>query len=133
QLLTPQRTGLAGVDALNATLQAEINPRRDGERPWKSGKKAELRPRDRIIQTVNNYSLGVMNGEVGEVVTTEGALVVDFEGRRVTYDAMSAMGLELAYALTIHKTQGSEFPWVVVICHSTHAYMLSRQLLYTAI
>src|SRR5699024_7842906 len=124
QLLTPQRTGVAGVDALNKTLQARLNPSRPGERPWKR-EGFEIRPRDRVIQTVNSYDLGVMNGEVGEVVRVDGGeLVVDFEGRKVTYNAMSAGGIRLAYALTIHKSQGSEFPWAVVVCHSTHAYML---------
>lgn len=132
QLLVPQRTGSAGVDSLNKTLQAELNPPRPGEKAWKR-EGFELRPGDRVIQTVNSYELGVMNGEVGEVLRADSELVVDFDGREVAYNAMTVAGLRLAYALTIHKSQGSEWPWVVVLCHSTHAYMLSRQLLYTAI
>lgn len=132
QLLVPQKTGVAGVDALNRTLQAQLNPPR-GEKGWKRDD-FELRPRDRVIQTRNDYELNVMNGEVGEVRRIDGGeLVVDFEGREVIYNALSAVGLQLAYALTIHKSQGSEWAWVVVLCHSTHSYMLSRQLLYTAL
>lgn len=133
QVLVPQRTGAAGVDALNGALQSELNPRRHGARSWKRGD-FELRIGDRVIQTVNDYSLDVMNGEVGAVESIgDSALAVNYDGRTVEYNAMSAGGLRLAYALTIHKSQGSEWPWVVVICHSTHSYMLSRQLLYTAI
>ena len=134
QVLVPQNTGPAGTVALNAELQARLNPPRVGERSWGKAPNV-LRPRDRVIQLRNDYVLGVFNGEVGDVVSVGGeGLTVRFEGREpVRYDRMQASALKLAYALTIHKSQGSEWPWVVVLCHSTHAFMLSRQLLYTAI
>lgn len=144
QVLVPQRIGPAGTEALNAKLQAVLNPSRDAARGWKLGAHT-LCPGDRVIQTSNNYVLGVMNGEVGVVVSIrdEGTreepagLVVrypDARGeRRVTYSKLAAEGLDLAYALTVHKVQGSEWPWVVVLVHSTHTRMLTRRLLYTAI
>jgi len=134
QVLAPQNTGPAGTGALNEALQRRINPPRKGERSWGETPNV-LRPRDRVIHTRNNYQLGVMNGEVGEVVDIdEDFLAVAYEDRpEVRYDRSQAGQLKLAYALTVHKSQGSEWPWVVVVCHSTHAYMLSRQLLYTAL
>lgn len=133
QVLTPQNTGPAGADALNASLQAHLNPPRSGELAWGKAPHA-LRLRDRVIQSSNNYNLRVFNGEVGRVTALDAEqLTVDFGDRQATYDRDSAQGLRLAYALTIHKSQGSEFPWVVVLCHSTHHFMLSRQLFYTAI
>jgi exodeoxyribonuclease V alpha subunit len=133
QVLAPQRTTSAGVEALNLALQEAFNPKQHGERAWKRDK-VQLRPRDRVIQTANNYDLGVMNGEVGEVLRVEEkALFVDFDGRVLEYNAKSGLALDLAYALTTHKSQGSEWPWVVVVCHSAHSHMLDRPLLYTAI
>lgn len=134
QALIPQRPGLAGIDAGNVLLQNALNPRRNDE-PYLVREKFEIRIGDRVIQTKNDYQLGVFNGEVGTVATIEaGRLSVDFEGRGVIeYSFEQAHGLQLAYALTVHRAQGSEFPWVVVVCHSTHSYILTRQLLYTAV
>ena len=88
----------------------------------------------------NNYKLGVMNGEIGVVIDTTirgdaqaNDLVVDLDDRVVAYSKEDAADLVSAYAITIHKSQGSEFPGVVVPVHSSHSYMLSRSLLYTAI
>ena len=134
QVLAPQRGGLAGVDALNRSLQAALNPQRPGAASW--GRKEErIYLGDRVIQTSNDYRLEVMNGEVGDVdKLTDSELVVDFgDGRRVTYTKPASKALHLAYALTTHKSQGSEWPWVCVVAHSTHTFMLSRALFYTAI
>lgn len=133
-VLVPMNPGPAGVDALNATIQARVNPRRRGE--LAHGKApGELRPRDPVMQTRNDYLLGVFNGETGVVVSIDeaGKVAVAFDERVVEYSKGQASALRLAYALTIHKSQGSEWPWIVVVCHSTHTYMLSRQLIYTAI
>lgn len=83
----------------------------------------------------NNYDLGVMNGEVGAVCWVEAgkALEVDYGDRRVEYDMASATQLRLCYATTIHKSQGSEYPAVIVPAHSSNSYMLTRKLLYTAV
>jgi exodeoxyribonuclease V alpha subunit len=135
QVLIPQRPGVAGIEAANVVLQQALNPRRVDARVWQRGK-WEIREGDLVIQTRNDYDLEVFNGEIGRVVGIGGG------GVTVTYpghDAPSSYGgdkvaaLQLAYSLTIHRTQGSEFGWAIVVCHSTHAFILSRQLLYTAI
>ena len=135
QILVPQKTGKAGAQAINAAMQARFNPLQPGEIEW--GKEPnKLRPRDRIIHTKNNYELGVFNGEVGIVaVTSDKELHVEYPDRSlpVIYSRDDARCLQLAYALTIHKSQGSEWPWVVCVVHNTHTFMLTRQLLYTAI
>lgn len=144
QVLIPQRPGLAGIEAANPVLQETLNPKREGERCWLRGE-WEIRPRDLVIQTRNDYGLEVFNGEIGRVLGIDqakdeaGKLIdvmrVQFAGHSETslYVAGNIAALQLAYALTIHRTQGSEFPWAIVVCHSTHAFILSRQLLYTAI
>lgn len=133
QVLSPQRTGKAGIVALNCTLQDALNPARKGEPKLPRGD-YELRAGDRVIQRQNNYTLDVYNGEVGDVVSVSGkGAVVNFGDRELEYSLEQADALQLAYALTIHSSQGSEFPWVVVVCHSTHTHMLTRQLFYTAV
>jgi exodeoxyribonuclease V alpha subunit len=135
QVLIPQRPGVAGIVAANRVLQEAINPcPRDLPRLTRNDD-SEIRLDDRVIQTRNDYQLGVFNGEVGQVRSIEsGNVVVDVAGREaITYSFEQAGALQLAYALTVHRAQGSEFPWVVVVCHSTHHFILSRQLLYTAI
>ncbi len=147
QVLIPQRPGLAGIELANAQLQAALNPFREGE-PFlargragdgNSGKATQLRIGDRVIQTRNDYKLadgqGVFNGELGDIVGIEkGSVTVYFADRgEVRYTLEQANALQHAYALTVHRFQGSEIPWAVVVCHSTHTFILSRQLLYTAI
>lgn len=133
QILTPQNPGPAGTVKLATRIQEGLNPKRRGEFSWKVGD-FELRIRDRVIHTRNDYQLGVFNGEVGEVVFIDAErLVVAFDERQVEYNRGQAEALRLAYALTIHKFQGSEAAHVCVVCHSTHAYSLSRALLYTGI
>lgn len=110
QVLAPQRNTECGVEALNTRLQARLNPPRASEDEWKLGDKV-LRCCDRVIQTVNNYKIvatdgsqGVFNGEVGDIVSMGERLVVDFGDRRVTYSkGDAATGLDLAYALSVHK------------------------------
>lgn len=140
QILIPQRTTDCGTNAVNRLVQAETNPKRQGEaavtvKGRDEAGSYEIRPRDRVIQTKNDYDRDVMNGETGVVldVTETGAVTVDFDGREVVLTGLDVHRLQLAYALTIHKSQGSEWPWVVVVCHSSHTHMLSRALLYTAI
>lgn len=140
QVLTPQRTTACGVEQLNTMLQAKLNPPRGShDEAWMLGDKV-LRKGDRVIQTRNAYNLlgsngalGVFNGEVGEVVGAGANLTVDFGDRRIAYAKQDAFDLQLAYALTVHRFQGSEVETVVFVVHSAHTYMLSRQLFYTAI
>src|SRR5271169_5239429 len=91
---------------------------------------------DRVIQTENNYNRDVFNGDLGvieKINRIEQVLAVDFEGRSVEYDFGDLDELALAYVLSIHKSQGSEFPCVVIPLHTQHYLMLQRNLLYTAI
>jgi exodeoxyribonuclease V alpha subunit len=138
QVLTPQRTGACGVVAINKALQLALNPPDDTKAEWVFGTGEDakvLRIGDKVLQTANNYTLEVFNGEVGTVdyFESSGVMHVDFGDRVVSYQKNDAFALDLAYSLTIHKSQGSEFPWAVVVCHSTHTFMLDRNLLYTAI
>lgn len=135
QVLTPQRTTACGVDLLNPALQKALNPAEALKPEWKIGDRF-FRKGDKVIQTSNDYDLNVFNGEVGYVVRFNdeaGVMVVDFGDRTVAYGKQDAMSLDLAYALTVHKSQGSEFPWVIVVVHSAHTHMLQRNLFYTAI
>lgn len=133
QILSPQKKGLLGVEALNLAIQRAwqgANP----QGGWEVHDDLSLYESDKVMQTRNNYELEVMNGETGMVIgTSKGKLIVNVEGEERVYDKSSARDLLLGYAVTIHKSQGSEWPTVVVVCHSSHTRMLSRQLLYTAI
>lgn len=137
QVLIPQRMRLAGTDAANRVLQNVLCPRAESDPFVPFGQDgAELRLGDRVIQTRNNYRLQVFNGEVGQVTAIDGnGIAVDFPDHEsaVMYSLGDAYELQLAYALTVHKSQGSEFPWIAFVCHSTHSQMLTRQLAYTAI
>jgi exodeoxyribonuclease V alpha subunit len=132
QVLCPQRTTPIGVNALNERLQELLNPAAAGRPEWKVGG-GTLREGDRVMHVKNNYRLGVMNGEIGEITAAGDELVVDFGDRTVDYSRGAASELTLCYATTIHKSQGSEYPAVIVPVHTSNSYMLSRALLYTAI
>ena len=131
QVLVPMRRNLLGAENLNFELQRAINPRGKAIRRGRT----EFREGDRVMQLRNNYDKEVFNGDVGKVLKVdeeEGSLVADFDGRPVKYDASDLDELVLSYATTIHKSQGSEYPAVVVLMHTQHYVMLQRNLLYTA-
>ena len=90
-----------------------------------------------MIQTKNDYDLGVMNGAMGFVLeaASDGSLAIDFDGRpfKIEGDSDAIGNIQLAYATSIHKVQGSEFPCAVIITHKSHAFMHHRNLLYTAV
>jgi exodeoxyribonuclease V alpha subunit len=135
QVLCPQHTTAVGVQALNGALQAALNPRGLDGPSWRVASGA-IHPRDRVMQVKNNYALQVMNGEIGVVLGMGGdppELAVDFGDRVVRFERKDAFDLTLAYATTIHKAQGSEYPVVLVPVHSANTFMLSRALLYTAV
>jgi exodeoxyribonuclease V alpha subunit len=140
QVLIPQRPGVAGVNVANGMLQAVLNGEIfvDGD-PTIQREHYAMRRGDRVINTRNDYDANVFNGELGMLVDFDhGKPVIDFADagamRRVVYQTYEqAHALELAYALTVHRSQGSEFAAVVVVCHSTHSFGLTRQLLYTAV
>ena len=132
QILTPMRRNLLGTENLNVELQKALNP--SGDAVIRGG--TMFRTGDRVMQLRNNYDKDVYNGDVGFVKAVDPEdrkLVVLFDGRPVTYEAADLDELVLAYAMTIHKSQGSEYPAVIVILHTQHYVMLQRNLLYTAI
>ena len=132
QILTPMRRNLLGTENLNVELQKALNP--TGDAIIRGG--TTFRVGDRVMQLRNNYDKDVYNGDVGFVKAVDPAerkLVVLFDGRPVAYDPGDLDELVLAYAMTIHKSQGSEYPAVIVILHTQHYVMLQRNLLYTAI
>lgn len=132
QVLAPMHKGEAGVGNLNQSLQTLLNPSVSGVR----GAGATLLPGDKVIQLRNNYEKGLFNGDVGyvrEVDPMGGDLVAEFEGVAHTFDRAAAADLALAYAMTIHKAQGSEYPVVILPLVKAHFVMLTRNLLYTGV
>jgi len=132
QVLTPMHKGLLGVFNLNLTLQALLNPGREGI--FRGGHK--LCVGDKVMQIRNNYELGVFNGDMGRILslgTDEDPIEVDFDGRVVPYEPADLDELTLAYACSIHKSQGSEYPAVIIVLSTQHFIMLQRNLIYTAI
>ncbi|HKV56174.1 MAG TPA: ATP-dependent RecD-like DNA helicase [Candidatus Binataceae bacterium] len=132
QVLSPMNRGPLGVQNLNRELQELLNPRgrelRAGERRFREG--------DRVIQLRNNYDKLVFNGAIGRVVSINperARLAVAFEEGHAEYDLSELDEVGLAYAISIHKSQGSQYPAVVMPIHQTHYLMLRRNLLYTAI
>ena len=135
QVLAPMYRGPAGVSALNQRLQAALNPTAP-HKPEKSLYGQTFRPGDRVMQVVNNYDKDAFNGDIGFITSLdplEHTLTVDFEGHPVDYDWSEADQLTLAYAVSVHKAQGSEFPAVVLPLVTQHYLMLQRNLLYTAV
>ena len=135
QVLAPMYRGPAGVHALNERLQARLNPPQDS-RPEKRLFGQTFRPGDKLMQTQNNYDKEVYNGDIGYLFAIdpiEHNLTVDFEGRPVVYDWSEADQLTLAYAVSVHKAQGAEFPAIVLPLVPQHYLMLQRNLLYTAV
>lgn len=133
QVLTPMHKGEVGTAALNALLQERLNPSRGVE--LKRGY-ATFRPGDRVLQLRNNYDKDIFNGDLGwvqEVDAEAGALSVDFEGNLVAFDSTELEDLTLAYAVSVHKSQGSEYPAVVIPVVTQHYLLLMRNLLYTAL
>lgn len=131
QVLVPMRKGPLGIENLNEVLQAELNPSPRGAS--KGGSRA-FRPGDKIMQLRNDYEREVFNGDIGWVKRIEdGVTYVDFDSGLRSYDADALDALTLAYASTIHKAQGSEFPAVIVVLHGAHHVLLTRSLLYTAV
>ena len=138
QLLTPTRKGPLGVEELNVELQRVVQKKLWGVEvePPTPGRRPALLVHDKVIQTRNNYVLGVMNGAIGVVVETgpkRGELKVRFDDHEVAYAVDTIGELSLGYALTIHKYQGSESPCVVLIVHKSHSLMHHRNLFYTGV
>ena len=145
QVITPSRKGAGGVELLNKELQSRINP------PAKFKKEKQshgviFREGDRVMQTVNNYDVewekngvvgyGIFNGDIGVIESvdmTKESMEIRFDDRLVTYGFELLDELELAYAITVHKSQGSEYPVVVVPMYACAPMLMTRNLLYTAV
>jgi len=135
QVLTPMHRGPTGAAQLNASLQAALNPPRSGATELLRGGRI-FRVGDRVLQLRNDYDKEVYNGDLGQITkidAAEQAVVVQMDDREVPYDFSDLDELTLAYAMTVHKSQGSEYLCVILPMHTTHYPMLQRNLLYTAI
>ncbi len=135
QVLSPMHRGAVGARALNEKLQARLNPLRYDQPEYRSGSRV-FRMGDRVLQLRNNYDKDVFNGDVGQIELIDleaGEFAVNFEGRSVAYELSDLDELTLAYAMSVHKSQGSEYPVVVLPMLTQHYMMLQRNLLYTAI
>ena len=152
QVLTPMRRGPLGVEALNRVLQGQLNPKQDSRKEYLAGETL-FREGDKVMQTRNNYQLewevvsrygipvdhgvGIFNGDMGilkEIDEYARTVLVEFdENRRVTYGWEQVSELDLAYAITIHKSQGSEYPAVIMPLLGGPRMLFNRNLLYTGV
>lgn len=137
QVLAPMHKGVAGVANFNVQLQAALNPGTPGSRPPSlRGPAGEFRAGDKVIQLRNNYDKNLFNGDIGTIKTVDaeaGTMTAAFDGAPQTFERGDLGDLALAYAISIHKSQGSEYPVVIVPLLKGHFMMLQRNLLYTAI
>lgn len=134
QVLSPMNAGLLGVDNLNILLQEKLNPPDDYKKEMKH-LNGVLRVDDKVIQIVNNYDKNIFNGDVGRIASIDLSLrkfTVVFDKVKVEYQFKELEQLRLAYAISVHKSQGSEYPAVVVVLSISQRIMLKRNLLYTA-
>jgi len=132
QILTPMHKGIIGVSNLNIELQKRLNPDHQGitygSKTFKLG--------DKVIQIVNNYDKEVFNGDIGwvsKIDMEDRELAIDFDGRLITYDYSDLDEIVLAYAISVHKSQGSEYPAIIIPVTTQHYILLQRNLIYTGI
>lgn len=135
QVLAPMHRGSLGIRELNAALQSALNPSRPGHAEIERFG-TTFRTGDKVLQMRNSYDKEVFNGDIGRLATIDAEtrqVGIDFDGRRVVYEFGELDEVELAYAISIHKSQGSEFPAVVMPLAMQHFLLLQRNLLYTGI
>lgn len=137
QILSPMTRGSLGTVSLNRMIQDAANPQRQGKSQLIVGERT-FRTGDRVIHRRNNYDLGVFNGDIGvirEIDNEELSCRISFfpDSREVVYQRDDIMELDLAYAITIHKSQGSEFDAVIIPALTQHFKMLFRNLIYTGL
>ncbi len=132
QVLTPMHRGTVGAENLNLALRQTLNPREDGI--TRGGK--NFRVNDKVMQVRNNYDKDVFNGDIGRIVKIDTELQevsIAFDGRTVMYDFRDLDEIVLAYAISVHKSQGSEYPAVVIPILTQHYVLLQKNLIYTAV
>jgi len=142
QVISPMHNHILGVENLNRVLQEELNPPAPGKKEYQVGK-TTYRLGDKVMAIKNNYDKGVFNGNLGRITDillareteelTEDTLLVEFDGETVAYGRSELDELTLAYAVTVHKAQGSEFAFCLFPLSTQHWYMLQRNLFYTAV
>jgi len=139
QILSPMTKGSLGTIMLNSRIQKEFNPPSDNKKELNTGDKI-FRVGDRVIQKKNNYDLEIFNGDIGKIIgvdAEESQIIVQFgkneDTRDVCFEKIHLIDLDLAYAITIHKSQGSEFDVVILPISSQHYNMLFRNLIYTGL
>ncbi len=132
QVLTPMHRGIVGAENLNAKLQKALNPGKDeiirGSRNY--------RVNDKVMQIKNNYEKDVFNGDIGRIVGISDAdqeIIISFDGRNILYELSDLDEIILAYAVSVHKSQGSEYPAVIIPVLTQHYILLQRNLIYTAV
>ena len=146
QVITPSRKGDAGTDNLNMMIQAALNPQSSKKKEHKHRERV-FREGDKVMQIKNNYELdwirdddstgeGIFNGDIGTIIRIDNlneCMEILFDDRRVTYDFTMLEELELAYAITVHKSQGCEYPIVILPLYSAPSMLLTKNLFYTAV
>lgn len=146
QVISPSRKGEAGTENLNVLLQQALNPAQFGKKEYKY-RQVVFREGDRVMQTKNNYDIewersdgkrgsGIFNGDIGAITKIDfsnQAMTIEFEDKTVLYDFSYLEELEHAYAITVHKSQGSEYPIVIIPCYRAPEMLLTRNMLYTAV
>ncbi len=135
QVITPMHRGGAGAASLNEALQTALNPQSGEADAFVRGGR-RFRAGDKVMQIKNDYDKAVFNGDIGRILRADpeaGEMTVRFDGREVIYESADLDELVLAYAISIHKSQGSEFPAVVIPLLTQHYVMLQRNLIYTAV
>jgi exodeoxyribonuclease V alpha subunit len=145
QVISPSKKGYGGIESLNSELQRQINPPSD-EKKEKLSHGVIFREGDRVMQTVNNYDIewqkgslcgcGIFNGDIGVIESinhSKNEMKIRFDDKEVAYSFDLLEELELSYAITVHKSQGSEYPVVIIPMYSCAPMLMTRNLLYTAV